>query len=108
MDKECFKSVYLMGILLFVLLQGMDLVVTYYNVNHTQLFLELNPFMAPYVNNPFLFVVLKGVCLCIIMATAEILRRWKFHWHSMAVMWLVVGFSAAVMWSNVMQMIILL
>jgi len=108
MDTKYFKSVYLMGVLLFILLQGLDVVVTYFNVNHTRLFMELNPFMAPYVSNLYTFVLLKGICLCIVVVTAEALRRMKLPWHCLAIIWLVVGFSAAVMWSNVMQMMILL
>lgn len=105
MDKGYFKSIYLIGLLLIVVLQALDVVSTFFNVNGTGLFVESNPFMIPFTSNILVLLVTKVLSIAVVTVIGEYFRRRNMILTSVAIVWFIAGFSMGIVWSNVLQII---
>lgn len=102
MDIKKFKSTYLIGVVFLLTMQAADVLTTYYMIKGNTLFMEMNPVMSGAVMFPATFLMAKMIGIGAVVALGEIMRRIGHHHIAHSIIWVTAGFSACVVWNNLM------
>ena len=102
MDFSKFKSSYLTGVIFLLTMQAGDVISTCMMIGGDARFAEMNPIMSGAVLFPTTFLMAKMIGVGAIVALAEIMRKTGHSHVAHSVVWVTAGFSACVLWSNLM------
>lgn len=97
-----FRTTYLTGIIFLLTMQMGDVFTTYAMIRGDYRFVEMNPLMAGAVTSLGPFLMTKVVGVVTIIALCEIFRRFGYPHIAHSIIWVTGGFSACVVWSNLM------
>jgi hypothetical protein len=105
-DSKRFRATYLSGIVFLLLMQLADIGTTYAFLGAKGMVFESNPFMQGVINDPLYVCSMKMLGVALVVLLAELMRRFGYVSLAHSIVWVVAGFSACVVWNNLMTMMI--